>query len=149
MGGTFLDAASDGNLYARKNAAWSIVPGAVTIIDTPPASPTPGQLWWDSTAALLYVYYQDPTSSQWVDANNGAGIQEAPTDGKNYSRRGSTQSWQVALAEAPTDGRIYARQGSSALWQAAQAAGALGLGSIVARIVADDHDPERRDESSR
>jgi hypothetical protein len=68
-----------------------------------------GDLWWDSVGALLYLYYQDPTSTQWVNINNSGGIPEAPTDGK-----------------------IYARQGSTASWQAAAAAGTAGTGSIVA-----------------
>jgi hypothetical protein len=46
--------------------------GRVTISDTAPASPAVGDLWWDSIGALLYIYFQDPTSTQWVNANNAA-----------------------------------------------------------------------------
>lgn len=46
--------------------------GGATISDTAPADPQPGDLWWDSGGTTnLYVWYQDPTSSQWVVANSG------------------------------------------------------------------------------
>ena len=41
--------------------------------DTAPASPSVGDMWWDSVAALKYIWYQDPTSTQWVNTNNAAG----------------------------------------------------------------------------
>jgi hypothetical protein len=42
----------------------------VTVADTPPGSPAVGALWYDSTGAQLYVWYNDGTSSQWVVATN-------------------------------------------------------------------------------
>ena len=48
----------------------------VSISQTPPASPTAGDLWYHSTQARLFVYYTDADSSQWVDAapfNGGSG----------------------------------------------------------------------------
>ena len=67
-------------------------------------------MWWDSVGALMYIYYNDGTSTQWVNTNNVSG----------------------GIAEAPTDGKVYARQGSTASWQATTAAGTAGTGSIVA-----------------
>jgi hypothetical protein len=50
--------------------AWSPVGGGgATISDTAPASPTAGDLWWNSSDGQLYTYYNDGTSSQWVVAN--------------------------------------------------------------------------------
>ena len=46
---------------------------SVTISDTPPSVPIPGNLWWDSVHGDLYIYYGDPTSSEWVVANNNPG----------------------------------------------------------------------------
>lgn len=43
----------------------------VTISDTPPTTPSNGDLWFDSTTANLRVYYSDQDGSQWVDANSG------------------------------------------------------------------------------
>ena len=36
--------------------------------DTPPPAPVQGDLWWDSTSAQLYIYYNDGSSAQWVIA---------------------------------------------------------------------------------
>jgi hypothetical protein len=45
---------------------------SVTVSDTAPASPTAGDLWYDSSTSSgggrTYVYYNDGNSSQWVDA---------------------------------------------------------------------------------
>ena len=41
---------------------------SVTTSDTAPTSPSDGDLWYDSVGGRLYVYYEDPNSSQWVDA---------------------------------------------------------------------------------
>lgn len=43
----------------------------VIIGATPPANPQPGALWWNSTDGNLYIWYTDPTSSQWVSAMAG------------------------------------------------------------------------------
>lgn len=47
---------------------------SVTVSDTAPSSPTADSLWWDSTVGQLRIWYNDGTSSQWVDAFNGQGI---------------------------------------------------------------------------
>ena len=49
-------------------ASWADVP-AVTVSDTPPGSPAHSDLWWDSVLGKLKIYYNDGTSSQWVDAH--------------------------------------------------------------------------------
>ena len=55
---------------------------SVTVGDTPPASPTPGALWWDSVQGQLYIQYVDPSSSAaWVIANQGAISPAVPTSG--------------------------------------------------------------------
>ena len=68
---SFPEAPPDGQYYARRQLAWQpIPPGGATISDTAPASPSVGQLWWDSIGAQLYTYYNDGNSSQWVPATN-------------------------------------------------------------------------------
>jgi len=55
--------------FLREDATWVAPPApppGVTVSDTAPASPTNGQLWFDSAGTQLYVWYTDPTSSQWV-----------------------------------------------------------------------------------
>ena len=40
----------------------------LNISDTPPGSPSDGELWWESDTGRLKLYYNDGSSSQWVDA---------------------------------------------------------------------------------
>ena len=78
---SFPEAPPDGQYYARRQLAWqAIPPGGATISDTAPASPSVGQLWWDSVGGQLYVWYNDGNSSQWVIAvNSGALLAPAST----------------------------------------------------------------------
>lgn len=39
---------------------------SVTVSETAPASPSEGDLWMDSSSTQLYIYYNDGTTSQWV-----------------------------------------------------------------------------------
>ena len=41
---------------------------SVTVSDNAPSSPSAGDLWWESDTGRLKIYYNDGTSSQWVDA---------------------------------------------------------------------------------
>ena len=45
----------------------------ITSSDTPPTSPSVGQLWYDTTDSSLYIYYQDADSSQWVSIVGATG----------------------------------------------------------------------------
>ena len=52
--------------------SWSAGGGggaSVTTSDTAPATPSDGDLWYDSANGRMYVYYDDGTTSQWVDAS--------------------------------------------------------------------------------
>jgi hypothetical protein len=40
-------------------------------------------LWWNTTDSLLYIYYNDGTSAQFVQTS----IEEAPVDGSEYVRK--------------------------------------------------------------
>ena len=37
------------------------------VSDSAPTGPSPGSLWWNSNTGTMYVYYNDPNSSQWVE----------------------------------------------------------------------------------
>ena len=63
-------------LYVYHNSAWVAAGGGgsganVSIGDTAPPTPGAGDLWWDSAAGRMFVYYIDIDSAQWVDANAG------------------------------------------------------------------------------
>jgi hypothetical protein len=67
--GFMVDAPADSLVYGRKNNAWSTVIGGATTDDNPPAGPLQdGQMWWKSSTGVLYLYYDDGNSQQWVQA---------------------------------------------------------------------------------
>ena len=78
------DAPSNNAVYGRQNADWvTVSPLGLHSGDTPPASPTEGMLWFNTTNASLHVYYNDSTSVQWV----AVALDEAPVDGVKYVRQ--------------------------------------------------------------
>src|SRR4051812_21852894 len=79
---------SGGPLYKFSNGVWTIpsTPPVMSIGDTAPVSPIPGQLWWRSTDGASFVWFDDGTSKQWVQFNIGT-FPEAPKDGKSYVRQ--------------------------------------------------------------
>ena len=50
------------------NAGY-LTSNAIAVADIAPASPTSGDLWWNSNSGVLKIYYQDVDTSQWVDAS--------------------------------------------------------------------------------
>jgi hypothetical protein len=53
---------------SSSSPVWSAVTGSsVTTSDTAPTSPGPGDLWYDSDTGFVFVYYDDGTSSQWIE----------------------------------------------------------------------------------
>lgn len=63
------DGPHDGFVYGRKDGTWStVIGGASTDAEPPPAPLQNGQLWWESDTGKFYVYYNDGNTSQWVQA---------------------------------------------------------------------------------
>lgn len=56
----------DGKLIADLSLATGLPPSGVFIGIAPPPTPAPGQQWWKSDDGLMYVYYDDGNSQQWV-----------------------------------------------------------------------------------
>lgn len=52
--------------------------GSVHVGDTPPATPSPGGMWFNSADGSLSVYYADTDSSQWVATSGPAGMAGPP-----------------------------------------------------------------------
>jgi len=57
---------------------------AFTISDTAPVGAVAGQMWWESDSGILWMYYNDGTSSQWVEVGGGSGISQTFADA-NYA----------------------------------------------------------------
>ena len=80
---TSMDDANSGaawirNLEASSWSAWlPFGAGGVTILDTPPANPAVGQIWWSDVSGRSYVYYDDGDSVQWVEEVPPAAVTEA------------------------------------------------------------------------
>jgi hypothetical protein len=59
-------------VWRSKGTATTISSGggaSVTISDAAPSSPSAGDMWFDSEDLILYVYYNDGSSSQWVKSS--------------------------------------------------------------------------------
>lgn len=61
--------------YASATNTWKTTASSggggasVTSSDTAPTNPSDGDLWWNSAEAIMYVYYNDGSSSQWVSTS--------------------------------------------------------------------------------
>jgi hypothetical protein len=66
--------APGGPSYVFNTPVWKAVgQGQIAIIsDTPPASPANGALWYESDSGVLYIWYNDGNSSQWVQVGGVA-----------------------------------------------------------------------------
>lgn len=65
---------STGNRWAwdSANTCWkstSVFTQTITVAASAPGEPVVGQLWWNQEYGRLLVYYNDGTSTQWVDAS--------------------------------------------------------------------------------
>lgn len=61
---------------SQQLATTSFVASAVgtkVIVAAMPPSPSVGNLWWDSIGGRLYVWFDDGTSAQWIDATPAGG----------------------------------------------------------------------------
>jgi len=87
---------------------------SVTASDTAPSSPSAGDLWFDSSELVLYVYYNDGDSSQWVQTNpaGASGTVDEEFYIKSYRYDGTltvnTGSKRLYLHDAYTLSSIYA-----------------------------------------
>jgi hypothetical protein len=119
----------------------------VTVASAAPASPSLGQLWFNTADVQTYIYYNDGTSSQWVPViNNGSGgnILQNPTfsgvvtmpDGVTWTTAGINGTLHVngptSFASTTTftgamtfpDGSIYTAAGHNSM-------AAVGIGQAV------------------
>jgi len=85
---------------------------AITVGDVAPSNPNDGDLWFDSTELKTFIYYNDGTSSQWVESagDGGASVQSSstapssPSDGDLWFNDNNLKLY------------IYYNDGSSAQW---------------------------------
>ena len=80
--------------------AATITVNPVTILDTPPVNPAPGELWWESDTGDLYLYYKDADSEQWVTTNTGG--RGDPGDPGDKGQKGEVGAQGVSGCEGDT-----------------------------------------------
>lgn len=56
------------NYFLGDGSQLSNLPGGVIQGDIPPVNPNDTTLWWDDVTGRLYVWYDDGSGLQWVDA---------------------------------------------------------------------------------
>jgi hypothetical protein len=102
---------------------------SVTISDTPPGSPTAGNLWWESDSGNMYIYYDDGTTSQWVPATGLGSVSSVPKGhihGLAISVSGTTLS--VAVGEA-SDATAVSKMVLASTYSKTTSAWAVGSGN--------------------
>ena len=88
----------DGKLIADISQATG-ASGAVWVGTAPPPAPTVNQLWWRSDTGVMFIYYNDGTSTQWVPTAPPQGV---PPPGTILQTVRFDTSATVALPGAPT-----------------------------------------------
>ena len=96
-------------IWNGSDYSWS-TPAAggasVTTSDTAPASPSDGDMWFDTSDLKTYVYYNDGSSSQWVQANpTGAVVTDLSQATTDDLSEGSTNLY---YTNSRVDARITA-----------------------------------------
>lgn len=83
--------------YNSTKGVWKASAEAIAVGDNPPSDPETGDLWFDSSVAKTYIYYNDGSSSQWVQLNPSGGSDGA--DGADATGDGESP---IIYTEPPT-----------------------------------------------
>lgn len=110
--GKTIDMQNSTVLFTGSTVSGLDVGASVSISDTPPGSPSAGDLWWESTTGRLKIYYSDGDTSQWVDAHYPSSVSDNPfdqdlntTDNPQFNRVGLTAG--EINVTAGTDFNLY------------------------------------------
>lgn len=83
--------------YNSTKGVWQASADAMAVSDNPPSNPQTGDLWFDSSVAKSYIYYNDGSSAQWVQLNPSGGSDGA--DGQDATGGGESP---IIYTEPPT-----------------------------------------------
>ena len=90
---------------------------SVTVSDTAPSTPSNGDLWFKSDEGRLKIYYNDGSSSQWVDANpigsgSGGGASVTTDDNAPSSPSDGDLWWKSNEGQL----KVYYQDADSSQW---------------------------------
>ena len=113
---------------------------SVTVSDAAPSTPSAGDLWFDSTGLVLYVYYNDGDSSQWVQTNPSGSGSGGSSGGASVTVSGTAPS-------SPSAGDlwfddddlflyVYVNDGSSSQWVKTNPSGGGSAGGWAEKTTA-------------
>lgn len=110
-------------VYEQSTLKWrnKVASGGVTVGETRPASPIPGDAWFDSNDGTLYVFYQDANTSQWVQVQANSAL-----EGTILSRLGSVEARATALEAVPDYSPNYIINGGFDILQRGQSVNITG-----------------------
>lgn len=121
-GGGIEEAPDDGKLYGRQSKSWEEVPEGGPSTHVGPDAPDPvaeGQLWFNSGNGVLYVYYDNGGSPEWV-ATGSSGSGSGPSTHVGDTAPDSPVEGQLWLNT--DDGYLYAHYDNAGnpTWMAAE-----------------------------
>jgi len=91
----------------KNKAAEAGISASTTVDAAPPTTPNQGELWFDTESGVLYVYYNDGTSTQWVQPTS---IQYGSGGGAGSSNLNGLTD--VTITN-PTSGQVLKYNGST------------------------------------
>ena len=133
-------------VYTFDGEKWTTIGGSVGsgggttayVGDTPPVGAPANALWWESDSGLLFINYNDGTSTQWVAATPAnIPVVRSHLAGLTLSTAGSSASFTVAPGEAADSTNAAMMTLNNALtkttsaWALGSGAGALDAGVIA------------------
>ena len=98
--------------YNSTKGVWKASAEAIAVGDNPPSNPETGDLWFDSSVAKTYIYYNDGSSSQWVQLNPSGGSDGA--DGADATGDGESP---IIYTEPPTTVQNLNKDGTTSTVQ--------------------------------
>ena len=105
--------------YDSSNNSWkpTLTPATATVTtsDTAPTNPSNGDMWFDSSVGKTFIYYNDGTSTQWVQMNPNTQSGPAGADGAAGSSVTAYANF-AAFANGTTEGDFAFAQDTKALY---------------------------------
>jgi hypothetical protein len=104
--------ASAGVWNSNSAAGPTLTPATVTTSDTAPTNPNNGDMWFDSSVGKTFIWYDDGTSTQWVQMSPNTQSGPAGADGSSVAVYANF----AAFVNGNTEGDFAFAQDTKALY---------------------------------